>query len=59
MKEKDLSANDELKYFLNDDREFGNGMYLAAACQNFIMWQNNFLKPILDSLTQNTIFVSS
>ena len=43
MKEKDLSANDELIYFLNDDGELGNGMYLAAACQNFISWQNTFL----------------
>ena len=55
MKEKDLSANDELIYFLNDDGELGNGMYLAAACQNFISWQNTFLQPILDSVAQNGI----
>ena len=55
MKEKDLSANDELIYFLNDDGELGNGMYLAAACQNFIVWQNSFLQPILDSVAQNGI----
>ena len=55
MKEKDLSANDELIYFLNDDGELGNGMYLAAACQNFISWQNTFLQPLLDSVAQNGI----
>ena len=28
-------------------------MYIAAACQNFISWQNEFLQPIIDSATFN------
>ena len=55
MKPKNLSQNDNLIYFLNDDGEIGNGMYLAAACQNFITWQNTFLQPIIDSVAQNGI----
>ena len=50
MKPKNLSQNDNLIYFLNDDGEIGNGIYLAAACQKFITWQNNFLQPIIDSV---------
>ena len=30
---KDLDENDKLSYFLNDNGELNNGMYLAAACQ--------------------------
>ena len=55
MKKKDLSSNDKLVYFLNDDGELGYGMYLAAAGQNFITWQNSFLQPIIDSVAQNGI----
>ena len=29
-------------------------MHLAAACQNFIIWQNKFLQPIIDSEDQNS-----
>ena len=53
MKPKSLDENDSLIYFLNDDGELGYGMYLAAACQNFIEWQNNFLQPIIDSENQS------
>ena len=49
MEPKKLTSEDTLIYFLNDDNELGYGMYLAAACQNFISWQNEFLKPIIDS----------
>ena len=38
---------DKLSCFLNDDRELNNGMYLASACQNFILWQNKFLEEII------------
>ena len=55
MKVKDLNSNDKLIYFLNDDGELGNGMYIAAAAQNFITWQNTFLQPIIDSVAQNGI----
>ena len=43
-----FSKNDKLINFLNDNGEMFNGMYLAAACQKFIEWQNLFLKPILE-----------
>ena len=49
MTPKELKSDDKLIYFLNDCNELGNGMYLAAACQNFISWQNEFLNSILDS----------
>ena len=49
MEPKKLESKDKLIYFLNDCNEFGNGMYIAAACQNFISWQNEFLQSILDS----------
>ena len=40
---------DKLINLLIDEGELNNGMYLAAACQNFIEWQNTFLQPILDA----------
>ena len=52
---KNLSEKDYLIYFLNDNGELGGGMYLASACQNFISWQNAFLKPIIDANTFNGI----
>ena len=55
---KDLSSKDPIIYFLNDDGELGYGMYLAAACQNFISWQNSFLQPIIDANTSNGILFS-
>ena len=53
MKPIDLDEKHTLIYFLNDDGELGYGMYLAAACQNFIEWQNNFLQPIINSETHS------
>ena len=41
MEIKSLTMKDELIYFLNDDNEIGYGMYLAAAYQNFIIYQKN------------------
>ena len=55
MKPKELSKDDKLIYFLNDDGELGYGMYLASACQNFITWQNTFIQPIIDNVAQNGI----
>ena len=49
MGPKKLRANDKLIYFLNDDNELENGMYIAAAYQNFIEWQNEFLQTLIDS----------
>ena len=55
MPPKKLSSEEKLIYFLNDDGELGYGMYLAAAFQNFIVWQNTFLQPIIENVAQNGI----
>ena len=55
MPVKSLDCHDKLIYFLNDNGELGGGMYLAAACQNFIEWQNTFLQPIIEMYTFNGI----
>jgi hypothetical protein len=52
---KNLSHRDTLINFLNDDGELQGGMYIAAACQNFISWQNSFLQPIIDTIKFNGI----
>ena len=46
---KNLSSKDPIIYFLNDNCEEGNGMYIASACQNFISWQNDFLQKIINA----------
>ena len=55
MPVKNLTIDDNLICFLNDNGELYNGMYLASACQNFIDWQNSFLQPILDGNQFNGI----
>ena len=50
-----LDENSPLAYFLNDDGEIGKGMYIAAAYQNFISWQNHFLDSLIEPLRQNGI----
>ena len=55
MNKKDLSPEDPLIFFLNDNGDIGGGMYLAAACQNFISTQNSFLQSIIDNNTFNGI----
>ena len=56
VKPKVLDENDSLIYFLNDDGELGYGMYLPAAYQKFIQWQNYFIQPIIDSEIQKRTF---
>ena len=51
----DLDENKSLAYFLNDDGEIGKGMYIAAAYQFFIDWQNQFLDGLIGPLKQNGI----
>ena len=51
----DLNENTTLAHFLNDDGELCKGMYIAAAYQNFITWQNTFLDKLIESLRQNGI----
>ena len=55
MKSKDLDKDSPLACFLNDDDEFGKGIYIAAAYQNFIEWQNNFLDSLIKPLKQSGI----
>ena len=45
----EFTLKDKLCNFLNDDKELKNGMYLASACQNFIQWQNGFIREIIES----------
>ena len=51
----DLDDNSTLTHFLVDNGELCNGMYLAAAYQNFIEWQNIFLDKLIESLKQSGI----
>ena len=53
MEVKNFSDEDKLIYFLVDENEKGFGMYLAAAYQNFINWQNEFLECIIDNVGKN------
>ena len=45
---KEIKEDDTLAYFLNDDKELGKGMYIAAGYEYFIKLQNDFLNYILD-----------
>ena len=49
----DLDENKSIAYFLNDNGEIGKGMYIAAASQNFIEWQNIFLNNSIESSSKN------
>ena len=51
----DLDEKKSLAFFLNDNGEIGKGMYIAAAYQNFIDWQNKFLDGLIEPLRQNGI----
>ena len=46
---KELNSDDYLAYYLNNISEFGFGMYLSAASQSFIEWQNSFLNNIIEN----------
>ena len=52
---KDIFDTDQLSYVLNDDGELYFGMYIAAAYQNFIEWQNTFLNTIKSNIKQNSV----
>ena len=51
----DLDENYSLAYFLIDNGEWCKGMYIAAAYQKFIDWQNSFLDGLIEPLRQNGI----
>ena len=43
----DMEINNALSYFLVDDGDKEGGMFLAAAYQNYILWQNTFIDEII------------
>ena len=43
----EMSMDNALYYYLVDDGDKEGGMFLAAAYQNFIIWQNNFINEII------------
>ena len=43
----EMTTDNTLNYFLVDDGDKEGGMFLAAAYQNFIIWQNNFINEII------------
>ena len=48
-----LNQDMPLIHFLVDDGEKGKGMYLAGGYEQFIHWQNGFIKPITKTLDKN------
>jgi len=54
----DMTVDKPLCYFLCDDGDIEGGMFLAAAYQNFICWQNNFIKQIISNNELNGILNS-
>ena len=55
MPQIDLDENKSLAHFLIDNEEWCKGMYIAAAYQKFIDWQNSFLDGLIEPLRQNGI----
>ena len=55
MKLKDIKDSDVIANVLNDDGEWLFGMYLAAAYQKFINWQNTFLNNIIGNISQSGV----
>ena len=54
IKYKDLEKDTPLIYFFNDDNELDYGIYIAAAYQKFISWQNEFLQCIIPSIDKDS-----
>ena len=52
-KQDSIDETMHLSHFLVDDGEKGKGMYLASGYEQFIKWQNNFIKPIIKTLDNN------
>ena len=52
---KDIKDSDVIANVLNDDGEWLYGMYLAAAYQMFINWQNTFLNNIIGNISQSGV----
>ena len=52
---KDIKDSDAIANVLNDDGEWLYGMYIAAAYQKFINWQNTFLNNIIGNISQSGV----
>jgi len=55
IKYKELEKDIPLLYFFNDDSELDYGIYITAAYQKFISWQNEFLQSIIPSIGEDSI----
>ena len=55
MEIKYIKESDPIAFVLNDDGEVSYGMYLAAAYQKFINWQNSFLNNIIENISQSGV----
>ena len=55
--EKDITENDCLAFCLNDNFEDNYGKYIATAYKDFITYQNNFLKNIIDNNAQKEYLI--
>jgi hypothetical protein len=54
IKYKELEKETPLIYFFNDDSELDYGIYITAAYQKFISWQNEFLQSIIPSIDEDS-----
>ena len=54
----DMSIDKNLSFFLVDDGDQDGGMFLAAAYQNLIEWQNTFINIIISKNTMNGLLNS-
>ena len=53
LPEKNITEDDCLAYCLNDNLENDYGKYIATAYKDFITYQNEFLKPLIENNSNN------
>ena len=53
LQPKNITEDDCLAYCLNDNSEDDYGKYIASAYNDIIIYQNNFLKPLIDINANN------
>ena len=53
LPEKKITEKDCLAFCLNDNLEDNYGKYIATAYKDFITYQNNFLKPLIENNGNN------
>ena len=56
LPEKKITEDDCLAYCLNDNLEDNYGKYISTAYKDFITYQNNFLKNIIDTCAKKEYF---